>query len=394
MAFKDRLQEMLQKITERKEEQPAQPLSNRPNGGMSGYQPKIPKRQPVQEAPQEHPAAAFASMAPMGVDASAMPRFQQSATFQRFHTAQQAMAHTSAQSARPMMGPQGVNPQQAQPMAQPVQPMAQQAQPMAQPVQSQPMPQARFTGTGRQRAAQQPAPQQPVQGNGYQPRHQAQQTFPQQQPMQGFTSRQGAQQPFAPQQAQPVQQPMAQFQPAQQPVQPQPARPQQGEQNVFFFPGTFVGEEGSAYKMVLRVAQITGVPSCYRLIEFMQNSEAMIVNAEQISDVMEANRCMDLLFGAAYAMNQNFVRISGRMIYLIAPAHVHVLPFDSMLSMSREDIERRWPGSNRSAQEPQYSAYTSQHRREDFAPAFGRRGAAPNAQAGAYTDYGGFGARK
>ena len=397
MAFKDKLQDLLQKISERREGQPSQPLSNRPNGGMSGYQPKIPKRQPVQEAPQEHPAAAFASMAPMGVDASSMPRFQQTGTFQHFATAQQAMVQNGAQN---------VNQQPAQPMQ----------QPMAQPVQSQPMPQARFTGTGRQRAAQQPAQPQSMQNANYQPRHQApQQTYPPQPVQQGFTFRQNAQPVGAPQAAaapqsgapQPVRQgftvrqnaPMAGMpqQPAPQGFtqqQPKPAQ-RQGEQNVVFFPGTFVGEEGSAYKMVLRVAQITGVPSCYRLIEFMQNSEAMIVNAEQISDVMEADRCMDLLFGAAYAMNQSFVRISGKMIYLIVPKQIQVEPFDGLLRMSNEDIERRWPGANvhNQPEHAPFGGFAPQSRQDDFAPRYGAR-AARNPQAGVYTDFGGYSARR
>jgi len=177
-----------------------------------------------------------------------------------------------------------------------------------------------------------------------------------------------------------------------QPVQQQPAQPPV-DNGLRYFPGAYVTEEGSVYKMVLRVAQITGVASCYRLIEFMQNSEAMIVNAEQISDVMEADRCMDLLFGAAYAMNQNFVRISGKMIYLITPRQMQVIPFDSLLHMSNEDIERRWPGSSRGYQENRFGGFAAKSRQEDFAPAYGQR-AARSAQAGAYTDYGGFGMRR
>ena len=139
--------------------------------------------------------------------------------------------------------------------------------------------------------------------------------------------------------------------------------------------------------MTLRVAQITGIASCYRLLEFMQNNETVIVNAEQITDAMEASRCMDMLFGAAYAMNQNFERIASRMIYLIAPRHVHVLPYESMLHLSQQDIERRWPGSARaSGQEARRPA----SRQEDFAPAFGQHAAAaPQTQ---YTGFGGFGA--
>lgn len=353
MAFKDKLQELLQKVTANREGDQPQPMSNRPNGGVSGYQPKLHKRRPVQEGPEEHPAAAFGAMAPRGVNPQMMPPYQQNP---QMNTVPQ----------------QQVPPQQGVPQARyngPQQPQ-----------------QANHTFRFQHGAPQAAQPQQPQQ-------QAAQQTYPPQNAwQQGYTFHQ----PVVQQTAQPQQgaarPQVVQPQPPQQsqPVQPQ----QQAESNLRYFPGSFVGEGGSAYKMVLRVAQITGVPSCYRLIEFMQNSEAMIVNAEQIADVMEANRCMDLLFGAAYAMNQNFVRISGKMIYLVAPKTMQVLPFDSMLYMSQEDAERRWPGANRAPQQEQRwnSDMTAHYRPEDFAPAYGQRAAGRSAQAGAYTDYGGYSA--
>ena len=356
MAFKDKLQELLQKVTAHREGE-QQPLSNRPNGGVSGYQPKVRRPRPVQEVREEHPAAAFGAMAPRGVNPQMMPPIQQ-------------------------------NPQMAtgrQQMTPPQQPAPQARYNGPQPVQQPAQPLQRGGLFRFQHGAAQPQqpsqPQQPVQA----PQPLQQQTAWQQ----GYTFQQTPVQQGYPQQQSMPQQPV-QPQPAQQPAQPQTA--DQG--NVRYFPGTFVGEGGSAYKMVLRVAQITGVPSCYRLIEFMQNSEAMIVNAEQIADVMEANRCMDLLFGAAYAMNQNFVRISGKMIYLVAPRSMQVLPFDSMLYMSQEDVERRWPGSNRApVQEQRWNSdMTNHYRAEDFAPAYGQRAARSSAQAGAYTDYGGYSA--
>jgi len=346
MAFIDKVQGLLQKVTPRREnEQQPQLLSNRANGGFSGYQPKIPKRKPVENIVPEHPATGFSGMMPGGVDAGVMQQFQQ------------------------VGGSTGtVQPQQAMPQQMQGRPMA------------QPQPHARQAGPVPQRPAQ---PQQPLQNTGYQPRHQS--PAPQ---MMHNTSWQPAYKPQQVQQNtgwQPVQPP--------QPVQQQPAQPPV-DNGLRYFPGAYVTEEGSVYKMVLRVAQITGVASCYRLIEFMQNSEAMIVNAEQISDVMEADRCMDLLFGAAYAMNQNFVRISGKMIYLITPKQMQVVPFDSLLHMSNEDIDRRWPGSNRGYQEnARFGGFAQQHRQDDFAPAYGQR-ANRSAQAGAYTDYGGFGMRR
>lgn len=342
MAFMNSVQGLLDKFKPRRDEQQPQLMSNRADGGFSGYQPKLPRRKPA-EAQAEMVDTGFFGMMPGGVDASTMQQFQQ------------VGGQTGSMQMPPM--PQG---QPMQPAAmQPPRPMPRQAGPQMQQVQAtafQPRPQPM------------PQPQRPqMQPTGFQQRPQqfgapAQQTPPQQRP-QGF------------QPPQPVQQ-----------MQP-------NEGNISFMPGSFVEQNGSVYRMVLRVAQITGVSSCYRLIEFMQNNEAMIVNAEQITDVMEADRCMDLLFGAAYAMQQNFVRVSGKMIYLITPPQVEVTPFDGLRRMSNDDMERRWPGAARSAYQDN-SRFGTQPRQEDFSPAFGRHAARSSAQAGAYTDYGGFGVRR
>ena len=313
--MKQKLQGMMQKMTSRRDGEQRQPLSTMPNGSVSGYQPKMPRRKQESEMPQAHPAAAFGGMAPMGVDPAGMPTFQQ----------------------------------------QPVQPTPPQG-PLFM-TNMQPLVQQNTGYQPRHQSAAPQQPQQPAMNTGYVPRPHA--------------APQATQPGFAHQQA----------------SMPQQA-PQAPENNVTYFPGTVRDEAGNGYSMVLRVAQITGITSCYRLLEFMQNNEAMIVNAEQITDAMEANRCMDMLFGAAYAMNQTFERISGRMIYLIAPRHVQVIPFDTMRHMSEMDMERRWPGATRGAQEPRFTGFAGR-RRDDFAPAAGQRAAA--GQPGAYTDYGRFG---
>lgn len=295
MAFKDKVQTLLNKVKNGREGGQQTLLSNRADGSYSGYAPKITRRTPEMEQ-MDRTFSGFAGMMPGGVS---MP--------QQFQA----------------VGGQTGN-----------------------------MPQTRQAGTAPQ-APVQPAPgmaQQQAQPTGFQPRPQ------------GF-----------PQQAQTA------------PVQPD------------YLPGSYVDQNGSVYRIVIRVAQITGVASCYRLIEFMQNNEAMIVNAEQITDPMEVNRCMDLLFGAAYAMEQNFVRVSGKMIYLITPPQVQVSPFDSLRRMSEDDMERRWPGANRAPyqqQEPvQFASFAAAQQRHDFAAAGGRH-AARSAQAGAYTDFGGYSARR
>jgi len=349
MALKDKMQGLLDKFKTRGDEQQPQLMSNRADGGFSGYQPKLPRRKP--ETQNEVMDTGFFGMMPGGVDANTMQQFQQ------------VGGQTGSMQMPPV--PQG-QPMQPAGM-QPPRPMPRQAGPQPQPVQA----------TGFQPRPQ-PMPQrQQGQFTGFQPRPQ----------MMG--AQQGGFQPRPQQFSAPVQQtPLQAFQPQQPAPQMQP-----NEGNITFMPGSFVEQNGSVYRMVLRVAQITGVSSCYRLIEFMQNNEAMIVNAEQITDVMEADRCMDLLFGAAYAMQQNFVRVSGKMIYLITPPQVEVTPFDGLRRMSNDDMERRWPGSARPAyQEP--ARFGGQPRQDDFSPAFGRHAARRSAQAGAYTDYGGFGVRR
>ena len=150
------------------------------------------------------------------------------------------------------------------------------------------------------------------------------------------------------------------------------------------------------------MAQITGVPSCFRVIEFMYNNEAVIVNAEQITDLVEADRCMDLIFGAACAMKQRLMRVSGKQIYLITPPQVYVAPFEPLRRAGMADIERRWPGALQANMQPQQPAAPvnnvqpmnfQQPRQEDFAGGFGRRVARSNMQTNGYTDYGGFGVK-
>jgi hypothetical protein len=163
--------------------------------------------------------------------------------------------------------------------------------------------------------------------------------------------------------------------------------------------------DGHAYKLVFRVAQITGVPSCFRVIEFMYNNEAVIVNAEQITDLVEADRCMDLIFGAACAMKQRLMRVSGKQIYLITPPQVYVAPFDNLRRAGMVDIERRWPGALQANMQPQQMnaqpfvnnvqpmqpAANQQPRQDDFAGGMGRRAARNAMHTNGYTDYGGFG---
>ncbi len=430
MAFWDDAKNKMKQAMRPKQQDNSPVISNRADGGFSGYVPKMNRtQQEVQSTGyQQARPAGMENMMPVGVDPSVMQGFQpvggQTGQFppqqpqqgmpQGF-TARQPMA--SAQpvfNQQPPMG--GPQPQQApfQQMA-PAQPVAPAQQPMGQ---GQPMGPAQPVNQATRPGFGQPA-------------------FQHNQPMQqGFTSKQ----PMAP--AQPVfnQPPMGQ-------QIPQPQMPPQGftgkmptaqaDHQTFAFPGESFMVDGHAYKLVCRVAQITGVPSCFRVIEFMYNNEAVIVNAEQITDLVEADRCMDLIFGAACAMKQRLMRVSGKQIYLITPPQVYVAPFEPLRRAGMADIEHRWPGAMQNGMQPQQAAQpvvnnvqpfvqpqpmrqpqpmayqqmqpmgmnqpmaAGQHtaaqprpfaqRQDDFAGGMGRRANRNNMHTNGYTDYGGFG---
>lgn len=115
------------------------------------------------------------------------------------------------------------------------------------------------------------------------------------------------------------------------------------QDNISYMPGSFVGDDGKAYSHVERVALVPNVSACYRIIEFMRNNESVIVNTEQITDEAENQRCLDLLYGAAFAMKCSFTRIAMKSIYLIAPTTVMVVPYDAIRRMSDQDMNTRWP---------------------------------------------------
>lgn len=371
MAFwDDAKKKMLQAMKPRQQQEATGYSSNRADGGFSGYVPKMKKQENDQSQTgfRQGGAAGYAHMMPDGVDPSMMQQFQ------------------------PVGGQTGaVPPQQAIPQqGMPLQP---QQSPFGRTGYQQPV-------GGPQPMGQQVPPRPQAQFQGQQPMGQTFQQ-PVQQPQRGFTTRQSAVPPqqnpqgFPPQAAVPPQ---------------QNAAPAQNEPQSFAFPGgdSYV-VDGNAYKMILRVAQITGVPSCFRVIEFMYNNEAVIVNAEQVTDLVEADRCMDLIFGAACAMKQRLMRVSGKQIYVITPPQVYVAPFDVLRRAGMADIERRWPGAmqaNMQAQpmvnnvqsmqpmgaqnvQPMYN----QPRQDDFAGGFGRRAARNAMHTNGYTDYGGFGTK-
>ena len=113
--------------------------------------------------------------------------------------------------------------------------------------------------------------------------------------------------------------------------------------NVRYFPGSFLDEDGNTYRAILNVVQVTSVSSCYRLIEFLQNNEILLVNAEDISDRMEARRCLDILYGACVVSKCSLTRVSKDTLYIITPADVKLSAFDGIRRMGEQDIQMNWP---------------------------------------------------
>ncbi len=391
MAFWDKAQALLQKIRPQQEEQDSRPqmMSNRADGGFSGYQPNVGKQQrrtaqPGQATAQQPTMGSFQQMMPPGVEMNG----------QQFRSVGGQTGNYRAQA--PGGAPQGTGYQQPvqntgyRPQPQPQQPQQQQAAPY--PGQSA-QRQTNWQGTGYQP---------PVQNTGYrpqQPQQQSQNTgygptsmnppntyFTQQGPAQGGYQPQYG---FGQQPQQPPFQQQPQPQQPQQPPQPQQQQPQRN--NVTYWPGSFTDSRtGEVFRMVVRVSQVTSVPSCYELIDFMQNREVLLVNAEKITDLVEAQRCLDLLFGASRAMGLRFVRVSGMMIYLIAPADVQVQMPDSFRAIGDEDLRRHWPENVNPVRYVNVSGDSLNP--DDFTARNYRTAshASTRAQNSGYTDYGGF----
>ena len=119
--------------------------------------------------------------------------------------------------------------------------------------------------------------------------------------------------------------------------------------NIAYMPNLYVDESGMGYRHVERLTQPMSASTCYRLIEFMRNGESVIVNTELILDERENQRCLDLLYGAAFTMNCTFTRISAKSIYLIAPRTVSVISYESIRQMNEQDAALRWPGAEEEA---------------------------------------------
>ena len=204
-------------------------------------------------------------------------------------------------------------------------------------------PQAHFFGVPNAQPGQTYQPQQP----GFQPQaaYQPQQTGFQPQQT-AYQPQQGAQQPYRQSPYPPQPQTQLQWNSTETGPQPGYTPPQSAPaDNVRYMPGMVVGEGGQGYAATLRIAQLSSVRDCYRLIEFMRNLESVIINVEYISDAQENQRCLDLLYGAAFAMQYTLTKISERSIYLISPQTMLVIPYETIRYASDQDMDERWPGA-------------------------------------------------
>jgi len=113
--------------------------------------------------------------------------------------------------------------------------------------------------------------------------------------------------------------------------------------NIVYMNGVTVGQDGTAYRHSMRVAQITTVPDCYRLVAFMRSGESVLVNLDEMNETEEMGRCLDLLYGAAYALQCTFTRVANRCLYLITPADILVQPYEAIAEESDREIDARWP---------------------------------------------------
>lgn len=360
MAFKDWTQSMWDKIKARSPFGQDDLSFNLANGGTSGYKPNTAKQRALRETqrqaamngaqqaepmstgmnweqyPQSEPATGFT-----GMNAAQPTGYQQAADYQQTAGYQQATGYQNMTGYQQATGYQSTTGYQQAANYQ--QPMDAWQQPYADPMTA-----------------------------GY--------TMGQQQPHVSF----GNTAQFPNQQAQYSTQYQPQFQQQMQ-YQPQEAAPQD---NISYMPGNFVGEDGRAYSHCERVAVLSNVSMCYRIIEFMRNNESVIVSTEQITDEAENQRCLDLLYGAAFAMKCSFTRIAAKSIYLLAPANVMVVPYESIRRMSDQDVSARWPEQERESRLDRFRAQDNRYGARSQGYTFGRRDYAQQQES--YAPYGGY----
>ena len=398
MSFMEKAQGWLGKFTNKPQQGSDPAYTQRADGSTSGYHPNTQRMKP-QPAPQPQPEP--------------VPQWQPEPGYvppQQMGAAPQAdgkpsWLRTGRQKPVQEQPPMGYTQQQA-----PQQGYTQQMNYQQVPYQAAPQPTG-YTQQQPQMGYQQPAPQmqQPPMGQDYRG---------------GFTPT--WQQPVANVPGSPFEGYVGANQTMNQPAMNSGMGGNGGvPNNIVYMNGVTVGQDGTAYRHSMRVAQITTVPDCYRLVAFMRSGESVLVNLDEMNETEEMGRCLDLLYGAAYALQCTFTRVANRCLYLITPADILVQPYDTIAEESDREIDARWPDPasvgymQRNAQREQqkyghftqknvwdqpqqpqmnsfggYPGYEQNAYPQQFAAGgdpvgFGNRAA--RAQNTGYTDFGGFG---
>lgn len=159
--------------------------------------------------------------------------------------------------------------------------------------------------------------------------------------------------------------------------------------NISYMPNSFVGQDRKGYRHSEQVLTVFNVPTCYPAIEAMRNGESVVVNTEQINDEAENTRCLDMLYGAAMAMNCSMTRIAYKSIYLLSPADVMVLPDKFIRRVSDKDINARWPDYEYGNQREPYVRSANQGQPQEGRTRTRRSGYATQND---YANYGGYNA--
>lgn len=124
--------------------------------------------------------------------------------------------------------------------------------------------------------------------------------------------------------------------------------PYQGQpvaDNMVAFPGVAMDQvmtQGMG-NMQAQIIQLKDRETCKVVIEALRNSAAVLINMENIAGDSEKQRCVDMLGGAAYTLNCQISKISGKGVYLISPVGVQV---------EMDEATRRLNGLARAATAP------------------------------------------
>ncbi len=139
--------------------------------------------------------------------------------------------------------------------------------------------------------------------------------------------------------------------------------------NVLTFPGMQSGPDGSVYAHVEYIIQLSDRNQCRKVIDYIRSNASVFLNMEMINEAAERQRCVDMLSGAAYALNCVMNRISPRGMYLISSASVRVIPDEATRRLSTSPEVRGFARQNYDHEAYQagvYQAQAQQPQQDDY----------------------------